>query len=77
MDDETKEILIDVINYYNTMGTESDPGIHTFEHIAQRASKVLENHAKEIRENNDINSSDVDPFSTTDEFPMYKLEDEW
>jgi hypothetical protein len=77
MNDETKEILIAVVDYYNAMGTENDPGIRAFESVVQRASKVLENHTKDIREDNKNNSSDVDPFSITGEFPAYKLEDEW
>ena len=79
MNDETKEILIAVVDYYNAMGTENDPGIRVFESIAQRASNALENHAKENREGtkNNTNSADVDPFAITDEFPVYKLEDEW
>ena len=78
MNDETKEILIAVVDYYNTMGTENDPGIVAFENIVQRASKALERHAKDIREGtNNIASADVDPFAITGEFPAYKLEDEW
>jgi hypothetical protein len=75
MNDEVKEILIDVIDYYNTIGTESDPGFHTFERVVQRASKALKRHTKESRTGK--NSVDVDPFGVTDEFPIYKLEDEW
>ena len=47
MNDEVKEILIDLIDYYNTVGTESDPGINTFETVAKRASKALERHARD------------------------------
>ena len=75
MNEQTKEILIDLINYYNTMGTESDPGIHTFEHIVQRASRALATHVDTTRKGK--SSGDVDPFGTTAEFPAYKLEDEW
>ena len=83
MNDETKEILIAVVDYYNAMGTENDPGIRVFESIVQRASNALESHAKENREDNKNNSADVDPFDNTvaelgpGTFPVYKLEDEW
>ncbi len=73
MNDEVKEILIDLVNYYNAMGTESDPGIRMFENVAQRASRALETYAKGPGKK----SADVDPFSDTGEFPVYKLEDQW
>ena len=63
MNDEVKEILIDLIDYYNTVGTESDPGINTFETVAKRASKALERHARDSFESSRNNSSDVDPFA--------------
>ena len=75
MNDEVKEILIDLINYYNTMGTENDPGIQTFERVAHRASRALKNDANGQSANK--NSADVDPFGTAGAFPAYKLEDEW
>jgi hypothetical protein len=75
MKDEVKEILIDLINYYNAMGTESDPGIHTFEHVVKRASKALATHGEIVGTGK--KSADVDPFGITGEFPAYKLEDEW
>jgi hypothetical protein len=75
MNDEVKEIMIDLINYYNTMGTESDPGIQAFQNVARRASNVLEQHVRETR--TEKSSADVDPFAITGEFPIYKLEDEW
>lgn len=76
MNDEIKEILIDLVNYYNRMGTESDPGILVFENVAQRASRTLENYAKR---QNVVNkkSADVDPFGDVESSPNYKLEDEW
>ena len=72
---EIKEILIDLVDYWNTMGTESDPGFEVIASITQRASKVLEQDTKENL--TDKKSADVDPFGITDEFPIYKLEDEW
>jgi len=75
MNDEVKEILIDLVNYYNGMGTENDPGILMLENVAQRASRALESYAK--GRSADKNSADVDPFAITEEFPQYKLEDEW
>ena len=56
---EVKEILIDLVNYYNTMGTQSDPGIEAFQSVAQRASKALERDAANKR----LGSADVDPYS--------------
>lgn len=41
MNSEVKKLLIDLIEYYNVMGTESDPGIGTFQNITQRASLAL------------------------------------
>ena len=73
MNNEVKEILIDLVNYYNRMGTESDPGIRVFENVARRASRALEHHAK----GSNKNSADVDPFSDTGEHLVYKSEEEW
>ncbi len=78
MNDEVKEILIDLVDYYNVMGTENDPGIGVFEDVAIRASAALKRYASEVSgENNNLNSADVDPFAITGEHPMYKSEDEW
>ena len=71
----TKEILIDLINYYNVIGTEDDPGFVPFADIVNRASKALEQHA-----NGDTQGSgDVDPFTAYDEFPdhVIKHESDW
>ena len=75
MNNEVKEILIDLVNYYNRMGTESDPGIRVFENVAQRASQALERHTKAKSSNK--NSADVDPFGDTGEHLVYKSEEEW
>ncbi len=75
MTDETKEILIGFIDYYNAMGTENDPGIRKFERLVQRASKELERYAK-VPESRKT-SADIDPFAVTGDFPTYKLEEEW
>ena len=75
MTDETKEILIGVVDYYNAMGTEKDPGIERLQDLVQRASKVLMCNAQ--KSSGEKSSADVDPFAITAEFPTYKLEDEW
>ena len=64
MNDEVKKILFDLIEYYNAIGTEEDPGFVVFADVAQRASKALERHAKETRDSNqNNNSAGVDPFA--------------
>ena len=73
IDNNVKEILIDLIDYWNTMGTESDPGIEAFCSVVQRASKVLENDAKETLEDNKNNSVHIDPY----DWPTVKWEEEW
>jgi len=75
MNDEVKEILIDLIDYWNTMGTESDPGIEAFHSVVQRASKALERHANPTKQV----TRDVDPFKAYDEFPddVLKFEEDW
>jgi hypothetical protein len=80
MNDEVKEILIDLIGYYNVIGTDDDPGFGPFADVVHRASKALERHAKGIGEGTqNNNSADVDPFKAYDEYPdeIIKLEDEW
>jgi hypothetical protein len=80
LNDEVKEILIDLIEYYNFFGTDDDPGIEIFENVARRASKALKQYATNIAEGKqNNNSSDVDPFKDYDEFPddIIKLEEEW
>lgn len=78
MNDEVKEILIDLIDYYNVIGTDKDPGFGPFADVVGRASNALRRHAKEVLEDKENKkSADVDPFAITDEFPAYKLEDEW
>jgi len=59
VNDEIKEILIDLIEYYGAIGTDDDPGIKVFENIAQRSSKALERHANDIHKN----SADIDPYA--------------
>jgi len=66
MNDETKEILIDLIEYYNKIGTNDDPGIKVFENIAQRSSKALERHVSNTRKN----SADVNPYAINVEAPI-------
>ena len=56
---EVKEILIDLVNYYNVIGTEDDPGFVPFADIVSRASKALERDAANKR----LGSADVDPYS--------------
>lgn len=81
MNDETKEILIDLIDYWNTMGTESDPGMEAFCSVVQRASKTLERHAEEQKIQATKRSSDIDPFAmdvvgNQEQFTL-KLESDW
>jgi len=59
MTNEVKEILIDLVDYYNVIGTEDDPGFVPFADIVSRASKALERNAKEAR----LGSADVDPYA--------------
>jgi len=59
MNDEVKEILIDLIDYYNVVGTADDPGFVPFAAIIRRASKALERAAN----NSYLNSGDVDPYA--------------
>ena len=80
LNDEVKEILIDLIDYWNMMGTEEDPGFEVFADVVQRASKALEQYATNIAEGKqNNNSSDVDPFKHYNEFSddNNKHEDEW
>jgi len=72
MNDEVKEILIDLVDYWNAMGSENDPGFEVFANVVQRASKALERYSKRTTPN-------LDPFNSYDEFPDFiiKMEDEW
>tara|TARA_B100000809_G_scaffold257651_1_gene299604 strand:- start:1195 stop:1419 length:225 start_codon:yes stop_codon:yes gene_type:complete len=74
LNDEVKEILIDLVDYYNTMGTPSDPGINTFQHVVQRSVQALERYSKQPQTTNNI-----DPFKAYDEFPddAIKMENDW
>jgi hypothetical protein len=78
LNDEVRDILIDLVDYYNTMGTPSDPGIHTFQHVVQRSAKALERHSKQTNHPLQTTKS-IDPFKTYDEFPddVIKMEDDW
>jgi|TARA_R110000824_G_scaffold345391_1_gene532064 hypothetical protein len=68
MNNEVKEILSDLIDYYNTVGTKEDPGIHIFESLAKRASKVL-------ARNRNTGVVRIDPFDIGE--PPTKHEEEW
>ena len=77
MNDETKEILIDLIEYYNAMGTEDDPGIHVLEDVVKRSARVLEKKTRKSQKS----SGRVDPFAmdvvgSPKQLPL-KLENEW
>ena len=81
MNDDVKEILIDFINYYNTMGTESDPGVDAFQHTVKRATSALKRHAEEEKIRTKKRSSDIDPFAmdvvgNQEQFTL-KLESDW
>ena len=75
MNDEVKEILIELIDYYNIIGSKDDPGFEVFAAIVHRSSKALERHAKGTTQT----AKDVDLFEPYDEFPddIIKMEDEW
>ena len=79
MNDEVKEILFDLIEYYNLIGTKDDPGFESFADVVQRASKALMTHAKNNSEGKQNTNSDVDPFEAYNEFPdsIIKVEEEW
>jgi hypothetical protein len=63
MNNNVKEVLIDLIDYWNTMGTESDPGIEAFCSVVQRASRELELESKKNRKKRTKNTSiSIDPF---------------
>ena len=81
MNDDVKEILIDFINYYNTMGTESSPGIDAYQHTIRRATNALKRHAEEQKAEARKRSSDIDPFAmdvvgNQEQFTL-KLESDW
>ena len=81
MNDEVKEILIDLVEYYNAMGTKNDPGIQTFESVAIRASHVLKRIASEGTQCSKLRSSDIDPYAmdvvgSPKQLPL-KFENEW
>ena len=59
MNDEVKEILIDLVNYYNAMGTSDDPGIEVFQNVVQRSSHALERYSKQTKQ-----TKDVAPFAS-------------
>ena len=77
MNDEVKEILIDLVDYYNAMGTDKDPGINTLENVVKRSSKALKRNYEKRR----MRSGDIDPFAmdvvgNTKQLKL-KLEEEW
>ena len=63
MNSNVRAVLFDLIEYYNAMGTENDPGIGMLESVVQRSSHELAVHGRKTRENTK-NSSNVDPFET-------------
>jgi len=63
MNDEVKEILIDLVDYWNAMGTDDDFGFEKFENVVQRSSKALEQEAAAQQRNKSKRSIDVDPFA--------------
>ena len=63
MNDEVKEILIDLIEYYNAIGTENDPGFVPFADVVGRASKALQRHAIGLPPRTQQRSADIDPFA--------------
>jgi len=74
MNDEVKEILIDLIDYWNTLNAKDTPQI--FAAIVQRSSTALDRYHKQAT----IQTiKDIDVFEPYDEFPdfLVKMEDEW
>ena len=77
MNDELKELLIDLVDYYNEMGTDKDPGIRTLENIVQRASVVLEVQHRIDTIKSNRNSADVDPYAMDVVGKVYKNENDF
>jgi hypothetical protein len=73
MNDNVKEILIDLVDYYSVMGTGNDPGIDVLENVVQRASIELRLYAIKNRKNKQNNIILIDPF----ELPEIKHENEF
>ena len=59
MNNNVKEVLIDLVDYWNALGTENDPGMEAFCSVVQRASQALELQSREDTKNNSV---DIDPF---------------
>ena len=77
MNDEIKEILIDLVDYYNVMGTDKDPGINTLENVVKRSSKALKrSHATSCTSSGDIDPFAMDVVGNTKQLKL-KLEEEW
>jgi hypothetical protein len=74
MNDEVKEILISLIDYYEMVGTKKDLGTLTLERLAQRAAKILEAYS-EIKNKT---SASIDPFENLEQYNLdFKEELEW
>jgi hypothetical protein len=73
MNDNVKEILIDLVDYYGVMGTDNDPGIDVLENVVQRASIELRLYTIKNRKNKQNNIILIDPF----ELPEIKHENEF
>jgi hypothetical protein len=58
MNSEIKKILFDLVEYYNAMGTDKDPGIGQLMDVVQRASLALEVQSRLEK----LRTSSVDPF---------------
>ena len=68
MNDETKEILIGIVDYQNSVGTKKDLGSFTLDNLAHRAQKMLDDYS--ITKN--TTSANVDPFQI--EFEQYEFD---
>jgi hypothetical protein len=68
MNDETKEILIGLVDYQNSVGTKKDKGTLALESLANRAEKILEEYSKA----KNTTSANVDPFQV--EFEQYEFD---
>jgi uncharacterized iron-regulated protein len=68
MNDETKEILIGIIDYQNSVGTKKDKGTLALENLAERAQKTLDEYSR----TKNTTSANVDPFQA--EFEQYEFD---
>jgi hypothetical protein len=80
MKNPVKELLIDLVEYYNTIKYAKDAGHVRLQHLASRATQILDREVPQQRQN----SGDIDPFAidvvseTTQQLTLnLKHENEW